>query len=355
MRAVSSWRSIVDRQHRARHVPPGKTRQDRAGEAGRIDLDDLVVAEEFVETAAEMAAGLHHHDARGGDVEAEGFEEHRVGALVAVGQDDDGDAVQCQRGGLADIQRVVGIDAAPASDRLVAQPGNHRRGGERFGEFVAAATVEAGLEAGAEALLRALRPPSAGSWMTPTRAPLTPAAWKACRIAMVLPRPPPPGLSATSAKISGVSVVVASRTASSRLVRVGRNWSRRAQPASAISFAKRIGGVLVGGGDHDGQAVERGVGEGKAAHDRDVQDAPGVRRFGHALLAEVDQFAVWPVRCVLAGKLGDRRRHDRQPDAGEKGAGAAQQAAKQRQPPRRRARACRDADWCGSRRSRSAA
>ena len=118
--AVSSG-GVVDRQHRARHVPPGKARQDRAGQAGRIDLDDLVMAEEFVEAAAEMAARLHHDDPGGGDVEAERLEEHRVGALVAVGQDDDGDAVQRQRGGLADVQRVVGVDAAPAADRLVAQ------------------------------------------------------------------------------------------------------------------------------------------------------------------------------------------------------------------------------------------
>ncbi len=54
---------VVDRQHGARHMPPGEARQDRAGQAGCIDLDDLIGAEELVEAAAEMAARFYHDDA----------------------------------------------------------------------------------------------------------------------------------------------------------------------------------------------------------------------------------------------------------------------------------------------------
>ena len=78
------------------------------------------MAEELIKAAAEMATRLHHDDADGGNVDAEGLEEYRIGALIAVRQDNDGDPVQCQRRGLADVERIVGIDAAPAADRLVA-------------------------------------------------------------------------------------------------------------------------------------------------------------------------------------------------------------------------------------------
>jgi hypothetical protein len=65
------------------------------------------------------------------------------------------------------------------------------------------------------------------------------------------------------------------------------------------------------------------------SHHRDIQDASGIGRLGHALLAEVDQFAVWPVGGVLAGQLGHRRRHDRQPDAGQEGTRAVEQPTQQ--------------------------
>ena len=135
MRAVSRSAVVVDRQHRARHVPPGKARQDRAGQAGRIDLDDLLMAEELVEATAEMAARLHHHDARRGDVEAERLEEHRIGALVAVGQHHHGDAVKLQRRRGAKIQRVVGVDAAPAAHTAGEQAAHRRRGRRRGGRI----------------------------------------------------------------------------------------------------------------------------------------------------------------------------------------------------------------------------
>jgi len=85
--------------------------------------------------------------------------------------------------------------------------------------------------------------------------------------------------------------------------------------------------LRIGRGDHHGQAVEWRVGVGEATHHRHVQHPPRIRRFAHALLAEIDQLAVRPVRCILTGELGHGRRHDRQPDAGEAGACAGQQAA----------------------------
>ena len=61
-------------------------KRDRIGlvRPGGVDLDDLLVAEELVEAAAEMAARFDHDHARGGDVQAEHLKEHRVGALEAV-------------------------------------------------------------------------------------------------------------------------------------------------------------------------------------------------------------------------------------------------------------------------------
>ena len=58
-------------------------KRDRIGlvRPGRIDLDHVLMAEEFVEAAAEMAARLDHDDPGGGDIQAEHLEEHRVGAL----------------------------------------------------------------------------------------------------------------------------------------------------------------------------------------------------------------------------------------------------------------------------------
>ena len=95
----------------------------------------------------------------------------------------------------------------------------------------------------------------------------------------------------------GPPCLCASRAASSSGVSVGRNRSRRAQPASAISRASACAASGVGRGDHDGQAVERRVGIGEAAHHRDVQHAPGIGRLAHALLAEVDHLAVRAVRA----------------------------------------------------------
>ena len=68
-------------------------------------------------------------------IEAECLEEHRVGALEAVGDDDDRHAVEAQRSGLAEVERVVGVDAAPAADSAVEQGGDSGRRLERLGEL----------------------------------------------------------------------------------------------------------------------------------------------------------------------------------------------------------------------------
>ena len=319
MRAVSRFSGVVDRQHRAGHMAPGEARQDGAGEAGRVDLDDLLVAEEFVEAAAEMAARLHHHDAGGGDVEAERFEEHRVGALVAVGEDDDGDA----RPGavprsLAEVERVVGVDAAPAADRSGRAGAATTRGGEGFREVVAAAPVEAGLEWRAVPRSMGLGgqrgivddahqciPHAGGMKRLQDRHGVAAAAAAGivghvgegqCRTALVLGRN-------------------RQATASSRLVRSGRNRSRRSQPAIAISRARSSAACWSVAVTTTVRPLNGRIGEGEPAHDGHVQHPPGIRRLVHALLAEVDQLAIGAVGRVLAGQLGHSRRHDRQADA----------------------------------------
>ena len=127
-------------------MPPWEARQDRTGQAGRIDFDDLIGTEELVEAAAEMAARFYHHDPCGTDVQAERLKEHWIGALISMRQDDHGDAVQLQRGRFADVQRIVRVDAATPLDRPVEQRRDHCWGSERLGEFVAAVAVEPRLE-----------------------------------------------------------------------------------------------------------------------------------------------------------------------------------------------------------------
>ena len=145
----------------------------------------------------------------------------------------------------------------------------------------------------------------------------------------MFPRPPPPGLSATSAKIIGVAAEHARRTASSRLVSEGRKRSRRSHPATATSLRQRVGRRLIGRGDYHCEAIEGRIGIGKPAHDRDIQHAPGIRRLSHPLLAEVDQLAIGPVESLLAGELRYRRRHDWQADASQEAARSVQQPAQQ--------------------------
>ena len=174
----------------------------------------------------------------------------------------------------------------------------------------------------------------------------------------MLPRPPPPGLSATSAKIR------AGRCDPPCLGKprgVFERGQRRTEPLAPCPSRlgdlarQRLRRIGVGRGDHDGEAVERRVGVGEAAHHRDVQHAPGIGRLAHALLAEIDHLAVRPLVRVLAGQHADGGRHDRQADAREVGLRARQQPAQHLRRLRRRARACRDAGWCGSRYRRSPA
>jgi len=117
-----------------------------------------------------------------------------------------------------------------------------------------------------------------------------------------------------------------------RVVQAGQGGTEPVAPSPAgnCDFARqRAGGVLVGCRHHHGQPVERRIGKREPAHDGDILDAPGIGAFGHALLAEVDQFAVRAVGSVLAGQLRHRRRHDRQADAGQESRRAGQQTAQQ--------------------------
>src|SRR6185437_16903092 len=104
----------------ARQVFPVEPGQHRAGQPGRIDLDYVLMAEEFGEPAAEMPTRLHDDDARGGDVDAECLEEHRIGALEAVADDHHRESLDAQGRRGTGLQRVVRIDTAPSADRLLA-------------------------------------------------------------------------------------------------------------------------------------------------------------------------------------------------------------------------------------------
>jgi hypothetical protein len=46
-------RDVVERDDRTRQPGPCEAAEDRRGEAGKVDLDDLLRAEELVEAAAE--------------------------------------------------------------------------------------------------------------------------------------------------------------------------------------------------------------------------------------------------------------------------------------------------------------
>ena len=142
---------------------------------------------------------------------------------------------------------------------------------------------------------------SAGSWITPTSASVTPAVRNACRIHIVLPRPPPPGLSATSANISaGLARSGRTNREPHRVIQDGQGRAEPLPPSPpglrdlARQACRRI---RVGRGDHDRQPIERRVGIGEAAHDRNIQHPPGIRRLVHPLLAEIDQLAIRPLRA----------------------------------------------------------
>src|SRR5713101_6489914 len=73
----------IERHDGARQARPLEAVEHWRGQARKVDLDDLLVAEELVEAAAEMAARLDDDRVRLGDVETEHLEEDRVGALRA--------------------------------------------------------------------------------------------------------------------------------------------------------------------------------------------------------------------------------------------------------------------------------
>src|ERR1700704_2303490 len=82
-------RLLVERIDRPRQLGPSEVRQDRRRQARAVDFVDLVGLEEFVETAAEMAAALDHDDPCLVEVEAEHLELPGVHALAAVADHDE--------------------------------------------------------------------------------------------------------------------------------------------------------------------------------------------------------------------------------------------------------------------------
>src|SRR4029077_4682280 len=60
----SPFNTLVERAHRARQAGPSEAVERRRRQAGKVDLDDLLGAEELVEAAAEMAACLYNERAR---------------------------------------------------------------------------------------------------------------------------------------------------------------------------------------------------------------------------------------------------------------------------------------------------
>ena len=92
------------------------------------------------------------------------------------------------------------------------------------------------------------------------------------------PRPPPPGLSATSAKISAGRERSAVRLGQPhRLLQGGQVGVKPVAPlpSGAGDFQRQgLGGVAVGRRHHGGQAVVRRVAVGEAAHHRHVHHPP---------------------------------------------------------------------------------
>src|SRR5436190_671345 len=109
-------------------MPPFEAVEHRRGKAGKVDFDDLLGAEELVETAAEMAARLDHDRPRSTDIEPHHLEKDRIGALHAVRDHDDGDPADLECGARSELQPQSGINAATADTVPVRQRDNSNRG-----------------------------------------------------------------------------------------------------------------------------------------------------------------------------------------------------------------------------------
>src|SRR5438094_9367865 len=81
--------TLVERDNRARQSGPGEAVEHWRGQAGEVDLDDLLGAEELVEAAAKMTARFDHDRAGPTDIKSHHLEKDRVGALHPVRDDDD--------------------------------------------------------------------------------------------------------------------------------------------------------------------------------------------------------------------------------------------------------------------------
>src|SRR4051794_21343560 len=89
--------AVVERDDWPWQAGPIEAAQHRRGEAGEVDLDDLLGAEELIEAAAEMTTRFDHDRAGPGDIEPHHLEKHRVGALHAMRDYNDGDSADPER------------------------------------------------------------------------------------------------------------------------------------------------------------------------------------------------------------------------------------------------------------------
>src|SRR6201987_1523257 len=120
--SLIGWRPfdvVVERNDGARQALPLEAVEHRRGQARQVDLDDLLRAEEFVEATAEMAARFDNDRSRAADVEPHHLEKDGVGALHAVGDHDDLDTPNPQRGARPELEPQSGIDAASADTMTV--------------------------------------------------------------------------------------------------------------------------------------------------------------------------------------------------------------------------------------------
>ena len=165
---------------------------------------------------------------------------------------------------------------------------------------------------------------SGGSVWTAKAAPATPASRKLLRIAVVLPRPPPPGLSATSAKsragFAGSALASSMRRVASSIEsrRGVKRW--RAVPQVLGELARELvrRGLVAAGRDDDAHAGLRRVAEAEIAEHRDVEDRPA-----DPALALGDRLAVG----AAVGEQRHLRRQDRQLDEGLGGPRAGKELA----------------------------
>src|SRR5258706_15145742 len=133
----------VQRVDRPRHVSVGHAREDWRREARGVNLDDAILGKEDIESGAEVAARLHVHRARGGDVDAEALEHRDYLALLAYAHHDHADSAHLDERHEAQFDRVTRGDAALSDQGFLVQCHDLRVGFELAGERMRLVAVEA--------------------------------------------------------------------------------------------------------------------------------------------------------------------------------------------------------------------